>query len=235
MNIREPEFYDPELAHCLEPTGLARRPPGSLLTMLSRDPQPACGPGRRLRRCAPLQDRGGSSPRADDRSLGRPRHRGAVLGRERFARRANALEKIEKSTGVPVLIETIETLKGETIDEVATRLARRSGTQGVFILIARKETKIEVLASRRYAEALPARRASRSARPSSRRFRKKNFDEGLREGIAALDTELASAKRAKASCPWPRSPRAGTSPPARALSSAVAGGLRTSSRDTRER
>ncbi len=66
-----------------------------------------------------------------------------------------ALAKIERKLGVPVLIETVETLKGETIDEVASRLARQSGAQGVFILVARKETKIEVLASRRYTEALP--------------------------------------------------------------------------------
>ncbi len=106
----------------------------------------------------------------------------------------DALEKIERTTGVPVLLETVETLKGETIDEVATRLARRSGAQGVFILIARKETKIEVLASRRYTEALPrpARTKVRSAFIEG--FRKKDFDDGLRQGVATLGTELSSAR-----------------------------------------
>jgi uncharacterized protein GlcG (DUF336 family) len=106
----------------------------------------------------------------------------------------DTLGKIERTIGVPVLVETVETMKGETIDEVATRLARRSGAQGVFILIARKETRIEVLASRRYTEALPrpARTKVRSAFIEG--FRKKNFDDGLREGIAALDAELASAR-----------------------------------------
>ncbi|MGC8639180.1 MAG: heme-binding protein [Isosphaeraceae bacterium] len=108
-----------------------------------------------------------------------------------------SLEKIEKAMGVPVLVETIETLGGETIDEAATRHARRSGTQGVFILIARKETKIEVLASRRYSEALPrpSRIKVRSAFIES--FRKRDFDEGLTRGIAALEAELATAKREK--------------------------------------
>ena len=32
------------------------------------------------------------------------------------------LEKLERTIGVPVLIETVDTLKGETIDEVATHL-----------------------------------------------------------------------------------------------------------------
>ncbi len=105
-----------------------------------------------------------------------------------------ALEKTERTIGVPVLIETVETLKGETIDEVATRLARRSGAQGVFILIARKETKIEVLASRRYTEALPRPTRTKVRAAFIEGFRKKDFDDGLREGIAALVTELASAR-----------------------------------------
>ncbi|MGB0067749.1 MAG: heme-binding protein, partial [Isosphaeraceae bacterium] len=106
----------------------------------------------------------------------------------------DALAKIERTIGVPVLIETVETLKGETIDEVATRLARRSGAQGVFILIARKETKIEVLASPRYTEALPRPACTKVRSAFIEGFRKKNFDDGLREGVAALDAELASAR-----------------------------------------
>ena len=51
-----------------------------------------------------------------------------------------------------------------------------------------------MLASRRYTEALPrpARTKVRSAFIEG--FRKKNFDDGLREGVAALDAELASAR-----------------------------------------
>ena len=106
----------------------------------------------------------------------------------------DALAKIERTIGVPVLIETVETLKGETIDEVASRLARRSGARGVFILIARKETKIEMLTSRRYTEALPRPVRTKVRSAFIEGFRKKNFDDGLREGVAALDAELASAR-----------------------------------------
>ena len=51
-----------------------------------------------------------------------------------------------------------------------------------------------MLASRRYTEALPrpARTKVRSAFIEG--FRKKNFDDGLREGVAVLDAELASAR-----------------------------------------
>jgi glc operon protein GlcG len=107
----------------------------------------------------------------------------------------DALVKIERTVGVPILIETIESLQEETIDEVAARQARRSGAQGIFILIARKESKIELLVSWRYREALPhlARTKVRSVFVDA--FRKHEFDRGLREGLAALQSELASAQR----------------------------------------
>jgi glc operon protein GlcG len=108
-----------------------------------------------------------------------------------------SLKNIEKSTGTPVLIETIDSLKGESIDEVAARLARRSGTQGVFILLARKDSHLEVLASRRYAEALPRDARSRIRDAFIEGFRERNFDEGLRKAITALGTELAIARREK--------------------------------------
>ena len=108
-----------------------------------------------------------------------------------------ALEKLEESTGTPVLIETVQSLKGEPIDEVAARLARRSGTQGVFILMARTESKLEVLPSRRYSEVLPRPARARVRSGFIEGFRKNDFDEGLRKGIAAIESELAIAKREK--------------------------------------
>ena len=51
-----------------------------------------------------------------------------------------------------------------------------------------------MLASRRYTEALPRPAHIKVRSAFIERFRKKNFDDGLREGIAALDAELASAR-----------------------------------------
>ena len=168
----------------------------ALLTMLSLGiQQPAAAQDVDLRSLRnPLQDPRGQSPPEMDHVPSDVRDTAGMFSADAVRAARDALAKIERTIGVPVLIETIETLKGETIDEVATRLARRSGAQGVFILIARKESKIEVLASRRYTEALPrpARTKVRSAFIEG--FRKKNFDDGLREGVAALDAELASAR-----------------------------------------
>lgn len=168
----------------------------ALLTMLSLGiQQPAAAQDVDLRSLRnPLQDPRGQSPPEMDHVPSDVRDTAGMFSADAVRAARDALAKIERTIGVPVLIETIETLKGETIDEVAIRLARRSGAQGVFILIARKESKIEVLASRRYTEALPrpARTKVRSAFIEG--FRKKNFDDGLREGVAALDAELASAR-----------------------------------------
>ncbi|MGZ3414554.1 MAG: heme-binding protein [Isosphaeraceae bacterium] len=168
----------------------------ALLTMLSLGiQQPAAAQDVDLRSLRnPLQDPRGQSPPEMDHVPSDVRDTAGMFSADAVRATRDALAKIERTIGVPVLIETVETLKGETIDEVAIRLARRSGAQGVFILIARKESKIEVLASRRYTEALPrpARTKVRSAFIEG--FRKKNFDDGLREGVAALDAELASAR-----------------------------------------
>jgi len=168
----------------------------ALLTMLSLGiQQPAAAQDVDLRSLRnPLQDPRGQSPPEMDHVPSDVRDTAGMFSADAVRAARDALAKIERTIGVPVLIETIETLKGETIDEVAIRLARRSGAQGAFILIARKESKIEVLASRRYTEALPrpARTKVRSAFIEG--FRKKNFDDGLREGVAALDAELASAR-----------------------------------------
>ena len=168
----------------------------ALLTMLSLGiQQPAAAQDVDLRSLRnPLQDPRGQSPPEMDHVPSDVRDTAGMFSADAVRAARDALAKIERTIGVPVLIETIETLKGETIDEVAIRLARRSGAQGVFILIVRKESKIEVLASRRYTEALPrpARTKVRSAFIEG--FRKKNFDDGLREGVAALDAELASAR-----------------------------------------
>ncbi|MGC1720953.1 MAG: heme-binding protein [Isosphaeraceae bacterium] len=168
----------------------------ALLTMLSLGiQQPAAAQDVDLRSLRnPLQDPRGQSPPEMDHVPSDVRDTAGMFSADAVRAARDALGKIERTIGVPVLIETVETLKGETIDEVATRLARRSGAQGVFILIARKESKIEVLVSRRYTEALPhpARTKVRSAFIEG--FRKKNFDDGLREGVAALGVELASAR-----------------------------------------
>ena len=167
----------------------------ALLTMLSLGiQQPAAAQDIDLRSLRnPFQDPRGQSPPEMDHVPSDVRDTAGMFSADAVRAARDALAKIERTIGVPVLIETVETLKGETIDEVATRLARRSGAQGVFILIAQgDEDRGAGLSPLHRGVAAPARIKVRSAFIEG--FRKKNFDDGLREGVAALDAELASAR-----------------------------------------
>src|SRR5579883_2041995 len=94
------------------------------------------------------------------------------------------LEQFQRQTGAAVLIETIDTLAGESAAMAAVRLARRSAIEGFFILIVRKEHKWEMLASPAYREVLTEAR---------RQAIQQAFNEGLRRGVAAIGEVLATA------------------------------------------
>jgi glc operon protein GlcG len=51
---------------------------------------------------------------------------------------------------VPVTIETIERLDGQTIEEATRRHAEKSGNQGVYVLISRRDHRIDVLVANVY-------------------------------------------------------------------------------------
>jgi glc operon protein GlcG len=105
------------------------------------------------------------------------------------------LDRVERETGAAIIIETIDSLKGESADEAAVSLARRSGIQGFFILIARKERKLEVLASRTYREILTDARRQSIRNAFFEGFHRQDFNEGLRRGVAALGEALAAVRR----------------------------------------
>jgi uncharacterized protein GlcG (DUF336 family) len=115
---------------------------------------------------------------------------GAIAAAER------RLRAIEKETTVATRIETIDSLNGEAIDEPATRLARQSGIQGIFVLIARKESKIEVLVSHRFSPALTRSRIETIRAAFIEAFRRQEFNEGLQRGVDAIQETVAAAARA---------------------------------------
>lgn len=105
------------------------------------------------------------------------------------------LQLLEQQTKVPTIIETVDSLRGKSVDEVAVSLARRLEGNGLFVLIAKRETKIEALPSHRVEAALP--RAKRNAIRSAfiDKFRKKEFDSGLKQGVEAINVALREAVR----------------------------------------
>jgi glc operon protein GlcG len=114
---------------------------------------------------------------------------GAITASER------RLRTIEKETQVATRIETVDSLRGELVDAVASKLARLSGIQGIFVLIARRETKIEVLVSHRFAAALPRSRVDAIRSAFIEAFRRHEFNEGLTRGVDAIQAEVQAAAR----------------------------------------
>jgi glc operon protein GlcG len=139
---------------------------------------------------------------AQERLVERPATAGVRDGAGMFSENAirdagESLRKIAREFGVVAVVETIANLNGEEIDEAAIRMARRSAIKGVFILIAKKEMKIEVLASRQFHDAFP-RDALRSVRTAfTEAFLKKHFDRGLTDGVGVIETAAAAAKAEK--------------------------------------
>ncbi|MDB5352808.1 MAG: hypothetical protein JWN86_4055 [Planctomycetota bacterium] len=111
------------------------------------------------------------------------------------------LEKAEREWNVPVTIEVVESLGGESIEEAAMKNARLSGGQGLMILIAKKERKISTpLVRRQFEHRFPADRRAAIREAILSGFKEGNFDEGLHRGVAAIvDTLKATASEKHAS------------------------------------
>jgi glc operon protein GlcG len=123
---------------------------------------------------------------------------GAGLFSDEAVRQAGeSLRKVARESGVVAVVETVPSLGGEEVEEAAIRMARRSALKGIFILVARKEMKIEVLASRQFHDAFPRDELHKIRTAFTDGFRAKEFDRGLREGVAAIGSAVALAKAEK--------------------------------------
>jgi glc operon protein GlcG len=118
-----------------------------------------------------------------------------MFGRDAIRESLARLVTLERTYRVPVTIETVESLRGEPIDEAAMRMAKRLGPQGkgIFVLIAKEDHRDEVLVSRDF-PAINVRAKRLAIRDSFLDdFRKGNFDQGLKHGIDAIEKTLASS------------------------------------------
>jgi TPM domain len=96
------------------------------------------------------------------------------------------LNKSERQTKVPVTIETISSLRGESPDVVAIRRARQSGHRGVFILLAKAEKKVEVLVSKEWENTFTRDRRKAIHDAFTNGFKEKGLDGGLVLAAASI-------------------------------------------------
>ncbi len=84
------------------------------------------------------------------RAIVEVRDRAGLFGADAIASAKGELQRVARETGASIIIETVDSLEGKPADRVAVGLItarRRSGIRGIFLLIARKERKLEVLGS----------------------------------------------------------------------------------------
>ncbi|HEX8201133.1 MAG TPA: TPM domain-containing protein, partial [Isosphaeraceae bacterium] len=113
-------------------------------------------------------------------------------------RRAQAeLERIERQFRVPVTIETIPSLDGRNVNDVAVLRDRQLGNRGLYILMAQQEHRISnvlIPGSLKARLSEPRLLAVRDAFTAE--FKQGNFNGGLGRGVAAIEETLSVATAA---------------------------------------
>ncbi|WZO97647.1 TPM domain-containing protein [Isosphaeraceae bacterium EP7] len=127
-----------------------------------------------------------------------------MFGADALREANKILEKAERDNNIPITVETVETINGRNIETVLPERARSEGIRGFYILIAKKEAKVEVGASSEYSKAVtrPHRLATRDAIVAQ--FKARDFDAGLIDGSKVAARELSEAKAtARTTAPVP--------------------------------
>jgi glc operon protein GlcG len=112
--------------------------------------------------------------------------------REALAR----LVTIERTHRVPTTIETIESLRGEALDEATLRYAKRLGPQakGIYILISKADHKLEARASRDLTAFSDRSKLKAIQDAFIIEFKNGDEDAGLRRAVDTIEKTLAASK-----------------------------------------
>jgi uncharacterized protein GlcG (DUF336 family) len=122
----------------------------------------------------------------------------AMFSEDAVRKAKTELSRIERAHGVPVMVETVASLKGETIDDALARRVERlghAGQAGIIVLIAKQEHKVEVQATpRALLEEVGRSRLHEIRDVFTDEFRDRRVDEGLIKGIQMAEKVLATVR-----------------------------------------
>ena len=126
------------------------------------------------------------------------RDRGGMFSRGAERQAHAALRRVQRDHRVPILVETIESLEGAWVADVAGRRARAADPEQLYILVAGSERDVGVIAARHG----PASRLSDQQRETIRRaflgpLQAGETDGALEQGVGAIGTTLAAASGPK--------------------------------------
>jgi uncharacterized membrane protein YgcG len=133
-------------------------------------------------------------------------HDRAHMFSEEAVKKAQAeLNRIERATRVPVVIETIEKVPGldagasraerdDAINSLAVRRDNAIKDEGIYFLISKNDRlNSNILVRERFAALLPKAKRDRIGEAFIDGFKKKDFDGGLLSGVHAIERALEGA------------------------------------------
>jgi uncharacterized membrane protein YgcG len=150
------------------------------------------------------------------------RDRAGIFSSEAVQKAEAELDRIERRTHIPVVIETIEALPGlgrdssasekrTAVERLAEQRASEIGYEGVYLLISKKDHVIShVLVHKRFKSLVSLEERDEVRGTLAREFKGGRFDEGLLKTTALLESALAEAspvsgiRRAVPGMPAPR-------------------------------
>jgi len=107
---------------------------------------------------------------------------------------SRSLREIEVSYRVPVVIEAVASLQGKPIDDAAMAAAKASGGQGLFVLIAKEEKSLRVLARTELEARLTLARRESIRDAFLAGFKAGDFDAGLKSGVEEIAAVLKATE-----------------------------------------
>jgi len=106
----------------------------------------------------------------------------------------NDLLRVEQETRIATRIETVAQVDDEPIREVLTRKARRWGKGGVFVLIDKKDRKIEIALTGGAQDTIDRSRQTAIRDAIVAGFKQGDFNKGLERGVAAIESAALSSR-----------------------------------------
>ena len=99
------------------------------------------------------------------------------------------LKTLERESGWQVLIETIDSLKGDTVEARARQYGESMNVHGLVVLISKGDHKLAAEPSRAAAKVFTKARAEAIVAKLKDDFKAKQFDKGLLDAVSAIEDD----------------------------------------------
>jgi uncharacterized membrane protein YgcG len=135
----------------------------------------------------------------------RVRDRAGLFSPETVREVDRALQEVERESRWQAVVETVETLGGQTAPERALAAAKELKLRGVYVLIAKDEHKVQVEPSSLAARAFTQPKIEAIVEAVTAAFKTRQFDKGLRDAVALIRQDALAQPAPEAGGPVPTS------------------------------